>query len=229
MRVARLLVMLVAACTPVAVSSPPPASLARASGGPQAEATKALPAPAAPVVEATAVGIRYGKPPLKEHRFDLVLRNPAVEPRWLLLPDVFPYAGEARPAPGLDPEVELQVYLLAEAPRVVIINGVGGNFWAVRLPGRGQVTLRGLAIRSWWDEVPPATRLQAIVAREIWVGGLPLAARIETDPMSETGADVAAPKDASDPRALRFWHPDGGGSAPVAIEAERRVWVTVSL
>ena len=144
---------------------------------------------------------------MKEHYFDVTLRNPSSEPRWLLLPETFPYAGDAKPAVGDGPLAELQVFQLSQEPRTIIAEAVGSNFWALRLPGNGTITVRRLHIASWWETLPADVVLELVVASDILVGGDPFATCFSADPLSASGADVLAPRDAADPRALRFWHP----------------------
>ncbi|APR88425.1 hypothetical protein A7982_13774 [Minicystis rosea] len=181
------------------------------------------------MIAARSLGLWYGKPPLKEHRFDVVLQNPAKDARWMVLPTCFPYEHDTKPAPGDSPVAELQIFRLSEHPKVVLAEGVGGTFWAVKLPAGGRVTLRGLRIDSWWEKVPAEVTLEVLVARSITVGGAPLADLIGEDPLCETGADVLAAKDAGDARALHFWQPDAGYDAPLAMNVESRARVLVPL
>ena len=181
------------------------------------------------IVHATYRDVWRGKPPMAENSFDVTLTNPAAAPRWLILPSTFPYTGEDHPAPGGD-EVELQAYLLSTEPRVVIVEGVSANFLALRLPGGATVTLRGLQITSWWHERPAAVDLEVLVAREITVGGVPLAKLVKVDTMSATHADVDARFDVSHPGALPFWHPaDRETGAPVTFDVESRARLRVPL
>ncbi len=199
------------------------------SSAPRPEEPEPAPvfAPEPTVVAATAVSLGYGKPPLKSHGFDVVLRNPSMEPRWLILPTTFPYAGREDPAPGGE-EVELQIFKVSEAPRVIVVEGIGGDFWAVRLPGAGTLRLSHLNISSWWDKVPEMVVLRVIVAKEIRLGGRGIAEVVGMSFDSESGADVAAPGGAGDERALKFWHPEGPGIA-VTFDEESRSAVKVPL
>ena len=187
--------------------------------------------PNAGVIAARSLGLWYGKPPLKEHRFDVVLQNPSKEARWMVLPSTFPYANDTKPASGDSPVGELQIFRLSAHPKVLLTEAVGGTFWAVKLPAGGKVSLRRLRIESWWEHVPASVVLEVLVAREITVDGQSLGAILGEDPVAESGADVLAAKDAGDPRALRFWHPDGDGSrsAALKIDVESRAQVTVPL
>lgn len=185
-------------------------------------------APAPVYLAAKPVSLWYGKPPLKAHGFEVVLRNPATEPRWLVLPNTFPQAGSAESGPGGD-EVELQIFKVSEAPAVIVVEGVGAHFWAVRLPGSGTLTLRNLRIEAWWDEVPETTRLEMIVAREVRLGERALADVVGMAFDSASGADALAPEGAGDGRVMKFWHPPDEQPVKVSFDEESRQAVEVSL
>jgi hypothetical protein len=209
----------------------PPAQPERRAPAPRPSST-ATPGPWArsPVLDARARGIWWGKPPLKMHFFDVTLRNPDAQPRWMVLPRTFPYAGDTTPAPGGD-EVQLHVHLFDQHPRVLLVMGVGGDFWAVRLPGKGSVTLRHLAIESWWHELPATAVLEVLVAREVTLGGVALGTllvggAVGADATSETGADVEVSRD----RQIQSpWEPDAGTYPHVVIDVASRAHVTVEL
>jgi hypothetical protein len=179
-------------------------------------------------VTATSLGLWRGKPPLKIHYFDISLHNPADGPRWLVLPSDFRYAGET-PAMPVDDVAELQAFVLAERPRVVMVKGVGAELWAVRLPAHGSVRLRRVAIESGWEDVPATAELEVIVAKDLTIGGSALDALLGVDVASETGADVQAPGDAADPRAVKYWHPVKNAPSKLALEIESRARVSVPL
>jgi hypothetical protein len=180
------------------------------------------------VIEATALDTWYGKPPLKKHRFDVKLRNPSPERRWLILPATFPYAGQKDPAPG-GAETEMQVFQLSAEPYVLFIRGVAGHFQTVSLPGNATLVLRRLEIESWWDDVPKSAEIEVIVAREIRVGDETIEDSLgSTDVESHGGADVKAPSGAADPRARRFWHRTRG-SATLQFDVESRAKLKVKL
>lgn len=171
-----------------------------------------------PIVSAKAGPRFYGKPPRVEHSFDVTLRNPDAEPRWLVLPTSFPYEGQTTPRPGAGEVAEVQVFELSKAPRVVIGKTIGGEAWVLHLPGRETVTLRGLKIASWWETMPESVTLEVIVASALRLGDAPLPEAIGVPFASQGGAEVEAPRDAADPRALSFWHPADGSGVPLHIE-----------
>jgi hypothetical protein len=182
------------------------------------------------VVDAKLAGIWWGKPPLKEISLDVTVKNPAPEARWLVLPRTFPSPSDSEPGPG-GAECEIQIFELAAEPRTAIAEGVCANFWAVRLAPGAVVALSKLRVEAWWQDVPAAVDLEALVARDVLVGGESLGAIVGDEP--SPGGEFAAPTGASDPRAASFWHPpDGrtaGQSVPVEIAIDSRAKVTVAL
>ena len=183
--------------------------------------------PGVQVVTATSTGWRPSKPPLKVLRFNLSLTNPDDEPRWLVWPSTFPHEGRSDPAPGGD-VYEVHVCRLSEHPRVVMVDAVGAHFQAVKLPAHGALSLRGARIDAWWDKLPEATTIEVQVVRAITVGGTALEAGLGIDATSETGADVAAPTGASDPRAGTFWELGEAGT-PVTFDVASRSRIDVRL
>lgn len=182
-----------------------------------------------PIVSARAGSRSYGKPPRVEHSFDVTLRNPDAEPRWLVLPTSFPYEGQATPRPGAGEVVEVQVFELSKEPRVVIGKTIGGEAWVLHLPGHATVTLRGLKIASWWETIPESVALEVIVASALRLGDAPLAEAIGVPFASQGGAEVEAPRDAADPRGLSFWHPAGERGVPLNLEVVSRASLRVPL
>lgn len=183
----------------------------------------AAPTPMIQTIVYRSVALR--KPPLKSFFFDVTLHNPEAEPRWLILPQTLPYEGKTTPAPGEKSEVEVQIFQLGERGR--LFYGVAGHLWAVKLAAGATLTLRGLRIDAWWEHIPEVTEVVAISSQELKFGDLraeDLAAPGES--LCESG-DVAAPRDAGDARALKFWHPAERQQAPISFYAARRqgAWV----
>jgi hypothetical protein len=225
MRALAFLCLLLAAC---GKSTPSPEK-------PHASPATTMPDAPAPslsadaVVSARSLGLHYGQPPLVTHRFDVSLRNPASYERWLVLPATFPYETSTHPAPGEGSLAELQLFLLSESPRVVLAKGVGGAFWAIRLPAHGDLVLRRLPIESWWPTTPPEVAIDVLVAREFTVDGAPLASQTGGDPTCGSGADVLAPDNAGDKRALPFWHADKDSKGAMNIDVDSRARIVVPL
>ncbi len=189
--------------------------------------TAAAPNAGAPV-QATSLGYRGGKPPLAFNGFDVTLRNPSAEPRWLLLPATFPYEGRSEPAPGSSKVLELQIFRLARG-QVLLVKAVGGEFQAVKLPGRGTITLRGLNIDSWWDKRPASVELEVIVARAVKIDGQALEKIVRGEALSKSGIEVVAPWDLSGDPDVTMWHAKDHGEVPATFEVESRTRVTVPL
>jgi hypothetical protein len=173
-----------------------------------------------PLVEARSVGHKRGKPPLDYQFFDVVLRNPANGPRWIILPDVFPYEGRNDPLPGGEVS-ELQRF---ELGGVHFVQAIGANLQAVKLPAHGIVTLRRLTIDSWWDKPHDSTEIEVMVARSIKIGGSPLE-ELGVG-LSASGADVEIPRGVDH---ATFWHPKEHEHATVAFDVESRTRISVSL
>jgi len=91
------------------------------------------------------------------------------------------------------------------------------------------VTLRRLPVDSWWEDVPPSAELEVVSARDILVGGKPLATCFDAKATSDSGADVKAPRDAADPRMMRTRCPPGEDSVPIELVDAQRSRVTVPL
>ena len=211
--------LVVCACSnagtlPPAPSAPkaPPPTLASATDGGN-------------VIEATSVGTWRGKPPLKRHAFDVVLHNPSHEPRWIVLPTMFPYESSNEPAPG-GSEGEIRWLVLSKQPRVVIARG--GQFLAIRLAGDARVGISPIWIESWWKDLPKSTELRVLVAREVTIGGTALAALADSDPTSASAMVIGA-KDVGDERVETIWHPPGDRASPIAFDVESSAVVTVPL
>ena len=218
--------MVALACSP---GSPPFEPVTNAAEPPTPVADPPPPDVTPALTMAVSVGLWRGKPPLANLYFDVGLHNPAAAPRWLILPQTFPYTGQDTPRPGGE-LAELQVYRTSEQPHTILAKGVGGNFWALLLPAGGDITIRGLPIQSWWETMPTTTTLELLVASEVMVGDRSLADSISGVALSESGADVQAPRDAADPRAQAFWHPDDpSSSAPLRIDVESRETIEVTL
>ncbi|MFO0552051.1 MAG: hypothetical protein U0271_26935 [Polyangiaceae bacterium] len=167
------------------------------------------------------------RPPLHTLYFNVSLRNPSGEPRWIVIPDTLPHTGEADPAPGGD-VAELEIYLLSQSPRATLVRAVGGHYWAVWLPGHGHMTLRDLGIKSWNEDASTIV-IETLIAREITFDGAPLASVIGPNARSDSSVETDAPASISDPRAQKFWHPDDDRGAKEVIDVETTVRSEVSV
>jgi hypothetical protein len=199
-------------------SSPVPIA---ATASARAAATTAATAASTPTLIATHKRSRAGKPPLEQHFFDVAVRNPSSEARWIVIPSTFPSDGEAWPKGN---ETEVQSFQLGDNPRVVLAHAVVGHFYAVRLPGHGTLMLRELPISSWWSEPRSKATLPVVLARDLRVGGEPIDKLLGFDAASASGADVTAQQGAGDARAKKFWHPERADAAIAIDEASRQTF-----
>jgi hypothetical protein len=178
-----------------------------------------------PVVVVSGHRFRAGKPPSVRHTFDVTLHNPSGEPRWLILPMMFPYSGKKEPVPGGKAEKMVDHLLGAGVISLVICKSA--NFQAVKLPGHGGVTLRDLSIDSWFDGFPPSTELEVIVARGITVGGEALEKVVTVK--SSDGASVTVPAEREWTAMGTMWQSPPNDPFPVVLDVESRAKLTVSL
>jgi hypothetical protein len=140
---------------------------------------------------------------------------------------MFPYEGSNEPAPG-GKEGEIQWFALSREPRVVLAYGVDGHFLAIRLAGGARVAISRLWIESWWQDVPKATEVKVLVAREVTIGGAPLASLVDRDPTS-TSATVNGAEDIMDERVEKIWNPPSKQPVPIVFDVESQTALTVPL
>jgi hypothetical protein len=168
-------------------------------------------------------GVR-ARPPYLDYRLDLSLRNPSSEPRWLLWPQVLSQGEHAqRVASGQ--VINLQPIEISLVPRVVVVSGFGANFWAVRLPGHGQLTLAAGLVRVAVDTpaLPPESlELEVIVATAIMADGEPiethLGARLTCAQEATARGPTSPFGESAEPE--KVWRPaDGMGTVTVAVES----------
>ena len=183
-------------------------------------------AKAKPPVTMRFVNLKFGKPPLTELYFDVVLRNNRAGPRWFLLPrnlspDNTPLATKG----GVD---VLEVFAPKGKGRVIIGEFLGtGGFQALLLPPGAEVRLRGLKI-SFWGDLPDSLQVEIVVAKSLLIGGERASNWFGLDPASSTRADISE------------WAPDAGRhvrtkrtrdnkEVPTRIEEDRRLQVLVTI
>jgi hypothetical protein len=158
-------------------------------------------------IEATCTGTWLGKPPLAIHSFDVKLKNPSPQPRWLLLPRNF---GEPFPGTG----ASVSIYKLSE--RVMAVQAA--NFQTVKLPGHGSITLRDVKIESWTR--PEKIDLEVVVARTI----KQLEHFVKE---SASGQEVKAPEGAADKRMQKG--PKWDQAPEVVVDVEMRAVLVVPI
>jgi len=185
---------------PAAIAAPSPAS---------PEATMPRGTAEAPSTTAwTYTGTWYGKPTLTRLSFDVTVRNPSAAARWVVLPKRAdePIKGAAR---------GVTVYELAGGAFLWRFEGLGG-FWAVRLPAKAELRLRGLTLDAWWERAPATARLEVATASDVLIAGEPAAKWVGLEGASPTGGDFDAKIDAMRSKVAKFrqTEADASGSSP---------------
>jgi hypothetical protein len=141
-----------------------------------------------------------GKPPHTTHFVDVTLRNPASQPRWMLVAGSFGEPDLLSPVVGLT-ETLVRVYVLSTSPRLVVFEAVFGNFVAVKLPQHGVATLRRVPVSS--DDITDR-ELGIIVARTLDVGGTKFEAMVRGSALSDSPADATMPEETA---SVSTWQP----------------------
>jgi hypothetical protein len=156
-------------------------------------------------------GSRRLRPPRAELRFDVTIGNGAGAARWAIMPDTL--AG--KPAALAAQVWSVGAYALGEGQRVTAVHAVAEAGWyAVRVPGGGEVRLEGLPF-AFWGEPGPTAELEVILTEEIEVDGRPLLARLGLEARSDDGAVVDASPLGNEGAVTAAL--TGGPAAPLAV------------
>jgi hypothetical protein len=133
-------------------------------------------------------GSRRLRPPRAELRFDVTVSNRAEEPRWAIMGDTL-----AREPVELATQVwSVGAYLLGEQGQVVAVHAIAEAGWyAVLLPGHGEVRLEGMPF-AFWGEPEASAELAVVMATDIDVGGRALLACLDLEARTDDGAAVDA-------------------------------------
>lgn len=183
--------------------------------------------PPAPLRDATFVETWLGKPPMAFNYFDLTFENPASEPRWLVFTEVFHYEGKSDPVLAKGDVAELNARVVGQEPRVVLVQGVGANFYAVKLEGSATLRLEHLPIQSWWQAAPAQDEIEVIVATQLRVDGKPIESVVSEDLLSGSGR-ARVPRRGEETGG-ESWHPAQISAAkPIELEIESRAKMTVT-
>jgi hypothetical protein len=152
-----------------------------------------------------------GKPPLSWLRLDVRLRNDELVPRWFLVPAVLSASWEQ----GGDTVERLDAFALQGTGRVVLGRLRGARDWhVVRVPGAGEIVVRGLAAMAFDEELPDGPfPVDVLVAAAITLGGRPAE---ELFPGGDPTSDARAEVDAEPAEALGSWTPP---EPPVVLAA----------
>ena len=179
-----------------------------------------------PAAEIKFRELHFGKPPLVNLFFDVVLRNDRTEPRWFLLPGTL---GSGAVSIGDKGGVDtLEVFVPQGKGRVPLGHFLGtGGFNALLLPPGAGVRLRLFPI-SFWGELPDHLQIEVVVARRLMIGDEKAEAWFGVDPASDVKADIA--ESAETPaRILLSRHAPGNKEVAVVIGEDRRLQLQVSL
>lgn len=167
-------------------------------------------------VDMKFVGMEPGRPPLMRLRFDVTLRNPSAEPRWVIFPKE---TGRAPKSGGGVDGVEVDAL---GSPPVLVGRFQGtGSVQAVRLAGGAKVTLRRFTVSSWEDLPDGPASLEVVIASDLKVGGEDAAAWFGKDPTSPSTADVS--EDGQSRAGSR--HTPDRREVPITFTEEQRVKV----
>lgn len=179
------------------------------------------------LVSATFVETWLGKPPMALNYFDLTFENPSSEPRWVVFTEVFHYEGREDPVLAEGDVAELSATVVGLEPRVVLVQGVGANFQAVKLEGSAKLNLERVPIQSWWEAAPSQDEIEVIVATQLRIDGKPIESLLSEDVLCAAGrARVPASGKESGGAS---WHPaDLASASPLELEIESRASTTVT-
>lgn len=139
-------------------------------------------------IEMKHVGIHRIHPPLAELKFDFALRNDADRARWFLLPRT--YDAAARPLDSSSWGVEAYSLIGKGSVSLGEFGGVPG-FQAVKLPARAQVTLHNIKVIMGGTLPTGPLHFEAVISDQVSIGGEPIEAWFESDPLSDATADVS--------------------------------------
>jgi len=172
-------------------------------------------------VEMKLIGKHLRRPPLVELIFDVALHNDRAEPRWFILPTKL-NLGSGLFDGGVD---RIEVSEFSGKGHVVLgcFKGAGG-FQTLLLPPNARVRIRGLVI-SYWGKLPEDTSIDAVIAKQITVGGEPSQVWFKTDPLCDAEADVTQDQG----KKISVTHTPDDKEVPVSVQEDFRVKLRVAL
>ena len=150
-----------------------------------------------PALSASIVhlGSSPSKPPVVYHHFNIRLTNPSSAPRWMVFPADFSDADFAELPMGLELTGLLSLYT-DESGESLLVHCSEPAFWAVRLPGSGQVDLQEVWVESRQSH-PDTSALELLIASDI---------RLETARLEDL-IDQQTPLNAEVKTGQRMWIP----------------------
>lgn len=179
-----------------------------------------------PAAEITYREMRFGKRPLVNLTFDVVLRNDGRASRWYLLPSNL---GPGRAPLGQKGGVDaLEVFAPRGQGQVIIGRFLGtGGFHALLLPPSAEVRLRRFPI-SYWGEPPASLAIEVVIASRLTIGGETAESWFGDNPMSSVAADISEDAESAMRIQKSRRTPDNKEVEPT-IEVEQRLQLQVSL
>lgn len=119
-----------------------------------------------------SLGEYPARPPLTTYFFDIRLRNPISEHRWLIVPTRLPPEGRDEPAPGRGNVDRVQVERLDGRGRVIALSANGPNgFRAFHMPPGAKLTLREVPVLVAVSTPRRTVKLPVLVASDITFDG----------------------------------------------------------
>ncbi len=146
-----------------------------------------------PPLEASTSGWRQGKPPLRFHKIDVVLRNPFPSPRWLLLHGRYDEDSSGKHLLEHGSELSLVAWELSNDPRLVMLDAKFTGVFIVQLPGDGVVRIDDLVVESGWHDVHDSLALELWILNDLRIDGKEPSDLLGVDTASASGARVEAP------------------------------------
>jgi hypothetical protein len=137
-----------------------------------------------PDVAVKHVSTYYMKPPAKDLRFDVTLRNKRSSGRWFLLPHAVAQDNWLRPVKRLERT------RLHGKRGVLLIGRSYLDFNAVFIPPGGVVTIRNLHTDIFARALPAVVSYQVVIASEVLLGPEPLTTWFGQNPTALPNVDV---------------------------------------
>jgi hypothetical protein len=166
----------------------------------------------------------YGlKPPGKDLRLDVTLRNERSTGQWFLLPHAMKQDNWLRPVERLERT------RLHGKRGVLLIGRSYLDFSAVFIPPGGVVTIRNLHTDSFVKALPAAISYEVVIAPQVFLGAEPLEAWFGQDPTAAPNVDVEDDRWQIGQDDLKDRESPTGEAVPVRVVDDRRVTLRVPL
>lgn len=178
-------------------------------------------------VQITFRDLRFGKPPLINLWFDVLLRNDDESAKWFLFPgSLGTQHGGIEEKGGIN---ALEVFAPTGKGKVIVGRFLGtGGFHAILLPAHAEVRLSRFPI-SYWGELPSMVPIEVVIAKSLTITGEDAATWFGRDPVSDVKAEIS--EDAEDVRRFLVFtkHSVDNKEVRPSIDVDRRVNLNVKL